>query len=147
MSDPQVTFNYTAWVLRYPEFQTVMEPVAQAYFDEATIYLRNDGTGPVRNDRIQLLLLNMLTAHLAKLYATINGQPASGLVGRISQATEGSVSAGTDLNGVPGNAAWFTQTSYGLSFWQATAPYRRMRYVPGPRPNFNSIFPSRGLFE
>jgi hypothetical protein len=89
------------------------------------------------------LLLNMLTAHLAALYAGVNGQSPSPLVGRINTATEGSVSVGAAMDGVPGTAAWFLQTKYGASFWQATARYRTMRYVPGrswpasgPWPNF-----------
>jgi len=44
-----VQFNYDRWLARYPEFSQVPQPTAQEYFGEATLYLRNDGTGPVRD--------------------------------------------------------------------------------------------------
>lgn len=123
-----VTFNYAKWVARYPEFASVSEPTAQAYFDEATIYLRNDGSGPTSSPTVQLTLLNMLTAHIAARYAVIDGKSASDLVGRISNATEGSVSVQADMDAVPGTAAWYMQTKYGADFWNATAAYRTFRY-------------------
>ena len=61
----------------------------------------------------------------------MNGEAASPLVGRINNATEGSVTVGTDMGQVPFTAAWFLQTKYGAAFWQATAPFRTMQYVPG----------------
>lgn len=128
------TFDYPTWAARYPEFSAVSSALAQAYFGEATLYLANDGTGPVQDAGQQLALLNMLTAHIAALNAGTNGQPASPLVGRIAHASEGSVSVSTEMPAMPGSAAWFMQTKYGLSYWQATAQYRTMRYVPGRQP-------------
>ena len=85
-----VQFNYERWLARYPEFSQVAQPTAQEYFGEATLYLRNDGTGPVRDAETQLRLLNMLTAHIAALNApSADGEPASPLVGRINNASEG----------------------------------------------------------
>lgn len=126
------TFDLTAFRLRYPEFATVAPSLAQAYFAEATLYLRNDGTGPVQDAGQQLVLLNMVVAHLAAINQIApDGSAASTLVGRISSATEGSVGVSTDLGDVPGSAAWFAQTKYGFSFWQAMAGYRSARYIPG----------------
>jgi hypothetical protein len=126
-----VTFDYQKWAARYPEFCGVTPPQAQAFFDEAQIYHRNDAMGPIRNPAVQLTMLNMVTAHIAALYAGINGQPASPLVGRISQAAEGSVNVSTDMTIDPGSEQWWSQTKYGLSYWTAAAPYRTMQYVPG----------------
>ncbi len=129
-------FSYSAWVARYPEFAAVPEATAEAYFSEATLYLSNDGGSPVPDTKaaVQLMLLNMLTAHLAQLNWTPSGAQPSQIVGRIASATEGSVSVSADLTIQAGSAAWFTQTKYGLAFWQATAAYRTARYRPGP-PN------------
>lgn len=129
-----VTFDYPGWIARYPEFGYIELPQAQAYFDEATIYCRNDGSGPARTVPVQKMLLNMLAAHIAALNAALaNGQPAPGLVGRITNASEGSISVGTEFRG-PEAMEWFAQTKYGAAYWQATAPYRTMRYrVPWPR--------------
>jgi hypothetical protein len=128
----EVTFNYDLWIATYPEFAYIAAPLAQSYFDMATLYLRNDGTGPVLDPTVQLTLLNMLTAHLAKLFAPpATGGIPSGLVGRISSASEGTVSVAAEFPMNPENA-WFLQTSYGAAFWQATSAWRRATYVPGP---------------
>lgn len=128
-----VTFDYAAWSARFPELaSSVAEPQAQGYFDEATLYQANDGSGPVCNAVQQSALLNLLTAHIAKLYATLNGVPASGLVGRISDATEGSVSVSADMGAEAGAfQAWLQQTAYGASWWNATRQFRTFRYRPG----------------
>jgi|ERR1700724_1703884 len=126
-----VSFNYTAWAARYPEFSGVDPALVQLYFNEATMYCRNDGGGPVSTAPIQTTLLNMLTAHICQLNAALNGQDSSQIVGRIENASQGSVSVATEMD-LPGSAAWFKQTKYGVAFWQATAGYRTMRYMrPG----------------
>jgi hypothetical protein len=57
--------------------------------------------------------------------------------GRISSASEGSVSAAFDMNVPPGSAQWWAQTKYGSDYWLAMAPYRTMQYRPGPRRVFS----------
>lgn len=145
MANPQVTFDYARWIARYPEFYSVTEDVAQAYFDEATVYHRNDGTGPVCNDTEQLALLGMITAHIAAQYATINGAAPSPLVGRISNASEGSVSVAVEgFNNIPGTQQWWLTTKYGANYWAATAQFRGLRYRPGPSRFFGPIYPGYG---
>lgn len=126
------TFDVAAFRLAYGAFAT--DPSAEALeamFGIATLYLRNDGTGPVSTVIAQSALLNMLTAHLTQLTYGANGNNPAGLVGRVSSASEGSVSVSTDYPSSPANA-WFLQTPYGASFWQATAAYRMGNYVRGP---------------
>jgi hypothetical protein len=130
------TFDYAAWTVRYPEFSTVTQPQAQACFDEAGLYLANDGSGPVGDQARQSLLMNMLTAHIASINFGVNGEAPSPLVGRVSSATQGSVSVSADMPAVPGTAAWFMTTKYGAAFWAATAAYRTAHYRPGPRRFF-----------
>src|ERR1035437_5098852 len=150
MTTPTVVFNYAVFIARYPEFAAVSEPLAQAYFDEAGLYFANQGwTGSLPSAPT---LLNMLTAHIAWLYAprdangnpSSTGQTASPLVGRITTASEGSVSVGIELtSSASPSEAFFTQSKYGTSFWQATAQYRTMRYSPRPTIVAGPIFPSR----
>jgi hypothetical protein len=155
MTNPTVTFNYAVWVARYPEFAAVSQPLAQAYFDEAGLYFANQGwTGSLPSAPT---LLNMLTAHIAWLYAprdadgnpSSTGQAASPLTGRISQAAEGSVNVTTELtsSGSP-SEGFFLQSKYGLSFWQATAQYRTAIYSARPTRVVNGVFPSypRGFY-
>ena len=127
-----VTFDPIAFATRYPEFGNVGDALLQAYFDEVTLaYLDNTEASRVQQVEQRSVLLNMLVAHVAALNAGVNGQAPSPLVGRVNTASEGSVSVGTDMGAVPFTAAWFLQTKYGASFWQATAQFRTMQYVPG----------------
>lgn len=140
---PAVAFDTTAFVARYPEFATVPAPTLAAYFAEAGLYLNNTDASPVTDLGQRAVLLNMLVAHIAALNSGANGQEASQLVGRISSATEGSVSVQADMGAVPGSAAWYMQTKYGASYWTATASYRTMRYYPGR--SRTQAFPGGGL--
>lgn len=136
------TFDYPTWAARYPELAgSVAAPLAQLYFNEATLYFKNDGSGPCQDATRQLMLLNMLTAHIAKLNATINGQAPPDMVGRIVDATEGSVSVGVDTQPMPGSAEWFNQTKYGFAFWAAIRGYRTAQYRSARR-----FIPSGGAF-
>ena len=135
-----VTFNYGQWIQRYPEFSAVTQPIAQNYFNEATLTHRNDGIGRGPTDpNQQLMLLNMLTAHIAKLNAPDpdTGEPPSPLVGRISSASQGSVNVSVENNYPPGTPQWFQQTPYGSAYWAATAVYRTMFYRRGPHRTFD----------
>lgn len=130
-----VAFQYQLWAKRYPELApSVDEMLAGMYFTEATMYCDNTQCSPICDEAQRLMLLNMLTAHIAALNAALNCQPSSPLVGRISNASEGSVSVQTELEGelASGSRAWFAQTKYGLAYWQATSQYRTARYVPNP---------------
>lgn len=126
----QAVFNYAAWAARYPEFAGVDEALANLYFAEASLYCDNSDASPVTDLTVRLLLLNMLTAHIAAL-AGAGGRSAD-QVGRVSSATEGSVSVTLDAGALPGSAAWFQQTQYGMAFWQASRGYRSAVYVPAP---------------
>lgn len=127
-----VPFDIAAFRVRYPEFASVSDALLYAYFEEAQVYLNNTGTSPVCREGLRSVLFNMLVAHLAALYSGTNGQAPSGGVGRLSQATEGSVSVSFDVGSNVSDAeAWFAQTKYGWGYWQATRAYRTGRYLPG----------------
>lgn len=133
------TFSFIAFAARYREFATLDTTLAESYFAEASLYHANDGTGPVRDPAQQALLMNMVTAHIAALNALDDdSDPKSPLVGRISNASEGSVSVAVQNDYPPGTAQWWQQSKYGSSYWAATAGYRTMRYRPGPRRYFGS---------
>jgi hypothetical protein len=127
-----VVFDVARFKARYPEFATIPEPTLDEYFIEATIYLDNTDASPVSDIDRRAVLLNMLVAHIAQINSGANGQGASGLVGQITSATEGSVSVSVANVAATGTSAWFQQTKYGAAYWQATAPYRTFRYVVRP---------------
>jgi hypothetical protein len=130
----EVAFIYCDWEAMFPEFCGVGEPAATGYFSIATLYLGNrrfcnqvPARGTSGDPRRTILYL--LTAHVAKLFASIGGKPSPQVVGRVNQASEGSVSVGLDMTGSPPSAAWFMQTKYGAAAFQAMRPYSLARFV------------------
>lgn len=140
MSDcGEAHFNFCIWAARYPELvnaasNPVTEFMAAGDWQEAGLYLFNCGGSLVHPIGKRAIILGMITAHIAalRMRAANSGDPTGGIVGRISSATEGLVSVSTELD-VPGSAAWWGQTSYGLAAWQALAPYRTAAYIAAPQ--------------
>lgn len=150
-----VTFDWIWWSTRYPELSEWCSPgQAQGYFDIATLYCENTANGMATLAMCELaiaiglcgypsagvllsnipkrqMLLGLLTAHVAALNAPIGGNQPSGLVGRISNASEGSISVAVAYPEVAG-AEWYNTTRYGAMFWTATKQYRIGQYFPGP---------------
>jgi len=132
-----VAFDFPSWQATFPQFGTLtQDQVVNFVLPLAEQYVRNDGGGPVTTVATQSNLINLMVAHLCTLFYGENGQSPSGIVGRINSASEGSVSVSAEFP-MTANNAWFMQTPFGAAFWQACAPYRTMRYMPGPRRNFN----------
>ena len=130
---PAVVFNPAAFKARYPEFAAVADPTLAACFNEAGLYLSNTDNSPVQNLTRRATLLNMLTAHVAYIGGLLSADGMPRPVGRVSQASEGSVSAAFEgVPPTPGSGAWFQQSQYGAAFWQATSSLRGMRYIPCP---------------
>lgn len=127
-------FSPTQFVARYPEFSAVSPTKLQSYFQEAgLLYLSNCDRSPVQNVCKRGLLLNMLVAHLSKLAGDLSADGQALPVGRVSQATEGTVSATLEYSTpTAGSGAWFNQTQYGAEFWSATLYLRSFRYRPRP---------------
>lgn len=131
-----VAFDYAAWLILFPEFSStgtipVSGPQANNYFAQATMLQVNDGSGPVSSSTQQLSMLNWLTAHIAKLFATPAGASGpSGLVGRISQAAEGTVNVTSEWAAqVSDNEAFYITTNYGAFYWQMRKAFLTARYV------------------
>ena len=144
---PQVVqFNYDEWAMYFPELAgSVIAGQAQLYFNRAQLFCDNTPTSIIRNLCERSILLNLATAHVASLNAPMvqNGYtiPSSPLVGRISNATEGSVNVTTQLDVPAGCPQYLAQSKYGIEFYNATAKYRMMSYAPGPRYNPASYYP------
>lgn len=135
-------FDYAAWLARYPEFEGRVDAgrAALLFAEAGGLYLDNSDASPVQDAGRRLMLLNMIVAHLAALGGSLEaGNAPTGIVGRVTDATEGSVSVSVATDLEPGAAAWWSQTSYGLSFWAAMRRFRVARYIPGRQPNFEPI--------
>jgi hypothetical protein len=140
-----VTFDLAKFRDMYPEFSNVTDTQLEFLFDESTDYLDNTDYSLVIDGTKRERLLYLLMAHLAYLrYGYLkNGQliGGTGMVGRISSASEGSVSVGTELGSMAIGTAWYTQSPYGLAYWQATKVYRMANYYPGGDYYFARRYP------
>jgi hypothetical protein len=129
-----VTFNWAEWIVQYPEFGFVTQPQGQSFFNRATLLVDNTACSPISDLFQRTILLNMATAHIAALFASQNGQGPRGVVGRISDSTEGSVSASLEYVAPTTDiAAYWNQTPYGAQYFAATRKYRTGFYAPAPR--------------
>lgn len=129
-----VVFDATEFKTAYPSFATIADGLLQGDFDVATMFLNNSCCSVVRDANRRQQLLYMVTAHVAYLLQGENGKPPSGIVGRVNQATEGSVSVGAAyVNDMSMTEAYFSQSPYGVMFWTATANYRSFHYVAPPQ--------------
>jgi len=138
-----VEFVYADWAARYPELAappdgtgTTTSVQAADDFELAGLYLNNTACSVVQMISTRTMLLYLITAHIAALAARQRAEPdGNAIVGRISDATQGSVSVSADVGTTAANAAWWYQTQYGMSYWQATVRFRMGgRYKPGRVP-------------
>lgn len=137
-----VQFNYDNLVAQFPAMAPVGQTALAGFWAVAETIHGNDGSGPIGSADLQRSLMNMMTAHIAQLFAPKDpsGNPvAAGSVslspvGRVQSANEGSVSISlADLKGFDtAQASWLSQTQYGSMYWVATAQFRTIRYVPPP---------------
>ncbi|HII3565158.1 TPA: DUF4054 domain-containing protein [Citrobacter freundii] len=116
----------------FPEYSNVPDVQLPFLFDQSTDYLNNSEYSLVEDAIKRERLLYLLMAHLAYLrYGDANGNGGSGMVGRLSSASEGSVSVSSDAGQIEFRYMWYTQSPYGMDYWQATKVYRMANYYPG----------------
>lgn len=128
----QVIFVPADFKLAYPEFTSVADVRCTSMFSIAEqSLLDNTDNSPVMDVDYRTQLFYMLVAHLLLIFgqtapATANNAPP----GRLSSATEGTVSSSFEYQMPQGSAmaAWYIQTKYGAMFWTATARFRSARY-------------------
>lgn len=151
-----VVFDNATWIGMFPEFTNVGATLGGSYFRRASYLCGNDPRNPlVCVDGMLADALYLLTSHIASLNAprdangnpAATGAPASPLVGRIDQATEGSVSVHADMGDATAGSPsqpWYEQTRYGSEYWAMTAPVRTARAVSLPTVVPGPVYP--GLY-
>lgn len=115
----------------YPNAQGTDGQLAN-WFSMAESYLNNTKCSLVKDLKERKTLLYLLVAHMA----TLEAQIASGNsgVGRVSSATEGTVSVSLDYGTMNDNERWYLQTPYGATYWQMIKKYRSFWYRLGIKP-------------
>ena len=121
----------------FPEFVDVPDARLSVLFAlVGSTILDNTDASPVLDTGERESLLFLLLAHMLTLYGSgplsggITGTGPTGAVGRVSSATEGSVSSTMEYRAAAtAGEAWFNQTQYGAMYWVMTAKWRSMRYM------------------
>ena len=126
MTDNVVVFDVTEFRGLYPKI-TASDLQLQSFFYEAEILFNNTSKSCVQDLTKRKILLYMIVAHLATLQAQVDA--GNMLVGRLSSASEGSVSISSDYGVLGSSEKWWVQTPYGAKFWQMTAMFRTSLYV------------------
>lgn len=127
-----VVFDPVAFAAEYPEFAAVSTARTTAMFTLAEqSILDNTDNSPVMDVNFRTQLFYMLVAHLLTLLGGAPTTPTNTPPGRLSTATEGTVTASFEYILPPGSAMapWFIQTKYGAMYWTMTAPFRSMQYM------------------
>lgn len=126
-----VVFDPAEFKLLYPSI-TATDEQLEMYFAMAETFLDNTECSIVKDLDARKTMLYLLVAHIALLSQQAeNGNP---VVGRISNATEGTVSIGLDYGTMGNNERWYLQTPWGAMYWQLTKKYRSMVYRLGIAP-------------
>src|SRR6478736_3739929 len=128
-----VVFDPTTFKVSYPEFTTFSDARLNLFFNMAQqSILDNTDNSPVMDLAYRSQLFDMLVGHLCLIFGNPGVGPTGGAVppGRLSSATEGTVSSAFEYILPPGSAmaAWFNQTKFGAMYWMATAQFRSAKY-------------------
>ncbi|VVD90633.1 hypothetical protein PCO31110_01601 [Pandoraea communis] len=131
MASGVVEFNYTEWLAMFPTFSSVSESLATSYFGMAELFLNNTDASPVCNVDVRKTMLYLITAHIAFLMGRAMAGDGSGaaIVGQMTNATEGTVTAGIAASNSQ-NAAYWNQSQYGAMYWQMILPWRSFQMYP-----------------
>lgn len=143
-----VVFDAVEFQTQFPSFATLSPSLLQIAFDLATLLLNNSCASVVADAVKRQSLLYLLTAHIASVQFGENGKPPTGVVGRISDAQQGSITVRSQwATDVSDAAAYYLQSSWGALYWRATAVYRTGRYFAPPRRRYSPQDPRLRGFE
>lgn len=126
-----VVFDLLKFRKLFPKISTTDDQL-DMFFVEACLLCNNTENSNIRNLQEREILLFLLTAHIATLQQrTDSGNEA---VGRITSASEGSVSVALDNGQTTHSEKWYQQTAYGARYWALTKRYRSFFYMLGKFP-------------
>lgn len=129
--DGVVVFDPVEFRSLYPAI-IATDAQLEDYFAMAETFLDNTECSVVKDLAARKRMLYLLVAHIA----TLTGMAEKGnpVVGRISNATEGTVSVSLDYGTMGNNERWYLQTPWGAMYWQLTKKYRSAVYRLGIAP-------------
>src|ERR1700722_8507486 len=127
-----VVFDPVAFAQLYPAFSNTLAAVLNNNFVLAQLFLSNTCCSVVADAPTRSTLLNLIVAFITLQLNGNKTQPAqTSLVGRISEASEGTVRGSLQFaSSMNDTEAFWSQNQYGEMFWQASLVYRLATYVP-----------------
>ena len=127
-------FNPTEFKLAYPSFEKYTDEQLNFMFDMVENDILDNTVSTCIPLKTRKKFFYLLVAHMAELQSRID-DGNSGLVGRISSASEGSVSISSDyLSSPTALAQWLNQTPYGATYYAMSARYRVALWVSAEKP-------------
>ena len=127
-------FDPGAFKLAYPQFASFTNEQLNFFFKSVQGRILDNSETSCISLANREIWFYLLVAHKAELQNRINSGN-SGLVGRVSSATEGSVSISTDYSlGSGALGQWLNQTPYGAEFFALTTAWRTALWVAGRAP-------------
>lgn len=106
----------------------------QYFFEQVEFTILGNSESDCLSVGLRKKLFYLLVAHEAELQNRIDGGN-SNLIGRVSSATEGSVSIATQFPEIKGKiASYLSQTQYGLRYLAMIAPYTSAIWVAVTAP-------------
>jgi Protein of unknown function (DUF4054) len=136
-----VQFIASEFLSLYPQF-TPQAAALAGNFGLATTQLNNGCGSAVQDANLRQTLLYLLTAHITQLLNGVGSTAATGLVGRVSDASEGSVSVTAEWTAAGGpSQSYLLQTPFGAAFWQSTAIFRTAKYFSAPPNPCDTSYP------
>ncbi len=139
-------FDVTTFRLQFPEFAdplTYPDARLQGYWDLATAYINPTDSCTISGIQLQQAL-NLMTAHLAKLYTSIDKGKTTGL---LQGATVDKVSVTlTPPPAKTGYQWWLVQTSYGSQLWALLQVAAAAGFWFGGLPELASFRKTAGIF-
>lgn len=122
MTNNVVVFDPNEFREVYPNFANFTDTQLEFFFAKAEVLFNNTERSCIKDLKRRKLLMFLIVAHLAQLQGNIDN--GNTIVGRVSSATQGSVSVSMDYGTSSGSSKWWEQTPYGAEYWQLTAQYR-----------------------
>ena len=106
----------------------------QWFFDQVEYLILDNSRLSCLSEKTRKKLFYLLVAHKAELQNRIDGGNSS-LIGRISSASEGSVSISSEFPSAGGKiSSWLNQTPYGVEYLAMIAPYTSALWFSGTTP-------------
>lgn len=126
MTNGVVEFDVAEFRGMYPNIKNT-DTQLQFCFMKAELFFNNTEQSCEKDINKRKIYLYLIVAHLATLQAQV--ESGNTLVGRISSATEGSVSVSSDYGVLGRNEKFWAQTQHGAEYWALTALFRTGVYV------------------